>query len=227
MAVSSNQKMPKTGFSSANESESRKILDDLCRFSYWGHVMKIVQDNLLERLSDGQKDCLRLVGQYYSSKEIARQLKISSHTVDQRLKRATALLSVSSRFDAARMLANAEGSAPTDAIPEGERAYQRLVYQPPDLSPSQKLADKNASADGNVPKADMAGAMLQEMQASYLGAPIQFSGPRSFWSVLFDGKRVNDLTVTARLLVMAVILVLCLLGFAAIVSVMEGLSRLT
>jgi DNA-binding CsgD family transcriptional regulator len=54
------------------------------------------------KLSEGQRDCLRLKGQSLSSKEIARILKIYPHTVDERLKRAKALLEMTSRLGAAR-----------------------------------------------------------------------------------------------------------------------------
>ncbi len=72
-------------------------------------------------LSEGQRDCLRLVLEQHSSKGIARVLKISPHTVDRRLKVAMKTLGASTRFEAARMLANAEPG------------YQSLVYQAPDL----------------------------------------------------------------------------------------------
>ena len=40
------------------------------------------------RLSRGQLDCLLLVDQHLSSKEIAAELHISPHTVDQRIRGA-------------------------------------------------------------------------------------------------------------------------------------------
>ena len=46
------------------------------------------------RLSAGQLDCLRLVDQHLSSKEIAAELKISPHTVDQRIRGALHILGV-------------------------------------------------------------------------------------------------------------------------------------
>lgn len=56
----------------------------------------------LSKLTDRQIDCLRLVGQGMSSKEIAAALGISHHTVDLHLKRAIRTLGVASRRDAAR-----------------------------------------------------------------------------------------------------------------------------
>ncbi|MDQ3074226.1 MAG: LuxR C-terminal-related transcriptional regulator [Pseudomonadota bacterium] len=40
------------------------------------------------RLSKGQRQCLALVDQHLSSKEIALKLGISSHTVDQRVRQS-------------------------------------------------------------------------------------------------------------------------------------------
>src|SRR3982751_818712 len=71
------------------------------------------------RLTRGQLDCLRLVDQLLSSKEIAAELKISPHTVDQRIRQALAILGVERRAQAARIVAQVKGP------------YQRLIHQPP------------------------------------------------------------------------------------------------
>lgn len=60
------------------------------------------------RLSEGQKDCLRLVLAHMTSKEIARHLGISSHTVDQRLRFAIRTMGARTRMQAALMLSEAE-----------------------------------------------------------------------------------------------------------------------
>ena len=57
------------------------------------------------RLSAGQLDCLRLVDQHLSSKEIASELDISPHTVDQRIRQALQILGVERRTQAARLVA--------------------------------------------------------------------------------------------------------------------------
>jgi DNA-binding CsgD family transcriptional regulator len=89
-----------------------------------------VKDLRMERinlLTAGQRDCLRLVGEYLSSKEIARILDISPHTVDQRLKRATALLEVPTRFEAARLYKN--HCSPTEGLDQDDPLYDPVVYQ--------------------------------------------------------------------------------------------------
>ncbi len=77
--------------------------------------------DLVSQLSDGQRDCLRLVYAHMTSKDIARALNVSPHTVDMRLRTAMKTLGVASRIDAARALVDAEG-------------YQPLIYQAPEIA---------------------------------------------------------------------------------------------
>jgi DNA-binding CsgD family transcriptional regulator len=74
-------------------------------------------------LPEHQKICLRKVLEHKSSKEIAIELGISPHTVDQRLKSAMQALGVGTRVAAARLLAEHEATS-----------YQPLVYQSPDIA---------------------------------------------------------------------------------------------
>jgi DNA-binding CsgD family transcriptional regulator len=62
----------------------------------------------VNRLTDRQKDCLRLVAHGYTSKEIGRQLELSPSTVDNHILAATQLLGAMSRAEAGRILASAE-----------------------------------------------------------------------------------------------------------------------
>jgi DNA-binding CsgD family transcriptional regulator len=66
------------------------------------------------KISERQKECLRLVHNSYSSKEIGRKLGISHETVDQHVARAMKVLGASSRGDAARMLIASESAYPQE-----------------------------------------------------------------------------------------------------------------
>src|SRR5688572_25598825 len=68
------------------------------------------------QLTEKQRECLRLVLRNHSSKEIARELGIGVHAVDQRLKSAMKTLGVSSRAEAARLLAAHEGGHRVEPI---------------------------------------------------------------------------------------------------------------
>ncbi len=95
----------------------------------------------ISKLTDKQKACLRLVAQGYNTKHIARQLDVSAHSVDQRIRNALRILGVDDRFSAARLLAQAEAD-PT---------YQRLIYQPEDLQTSADVDIVELPATEAVP----------------------------------------------------------------------------
>ena len=99
----------------------------------------------LAKLSRGQLDCLLLVDQHLSSKEIAAELNISPHTVDQRIRFALQTLGVERRTQAARIVARYQ------------EPYQRLIHQPPHIEP-QPSADHQAEAISiQIRHADRAG----------------------------------------------------------------------
>lgn len=59
------------------------------------------QSEAVTRLSEKQRECLALVLQHLTSKQIAKRLGISHHTVNQRLDSARRTLGVATRLDAA------------------------------------------------------------------------------------------------------------------------------
>jgi len=97
------------------------------------------------RLTQGQLDCLRLVDQHLSSKEIAVRLAISPHTVDQRIRQALAVLGVERRAQAARIVAQYGGP------------YQRLIHQSPYIPGAANSADSDAAVGNQIRHADRAG----------------------------------------------------------------------
>ncbi|MBC6980169.1 helix-turn-helix transcriptional regulator [Caulobacter sp. 17J80-11] len=70
----------------------------------------------IERLTPRERECLRLVAQHLRSKEIARRLNISQHTVDAHLNEARRRLGAATRREAALMLLLAEGGSPLPAL---------------------------------------------------------------------------------------------------------------
>jgi DNA-binding CsgD family transcriptional regulator len=97
------------------------------------------------RLSGGQLDCLLLVDQLLSSKEIAAELKISPHTVDQRIRQALATLGVERRAQAARIVGRHKGP------------YQRLIHQPPYIVGDLQPGHPDAAVSYQIRHADRAG----------------------------------------------------------------------
>jgi DNA-binding CsgD family transcriptional regulator len=166
------------------------------------------------RLSDGQRECLRLVGRLQTSKAIAAKLGISPHSVDDRIRRALQTLGVQGRAEAAQLVLEFGADSP-----------QRLIHQSSRLAPDVGSFDKEASLDGATPFSDGVRNELAEGQAAYFapGLQIETSERWSFWEGLLAE---HDLPVWGRL---AVILGVALAGVvlaALLVSLAEGLSRL-
>jgi len=97
------------------------------------------------RLSAGQLDCLLLVDQHLNSKEIAAELKISPHTVDQRIRQALAILGVERRAQAARI------------VTQVKEPYQRLIHQTPYIPGNPQPGHPEAAVSNQIRHADRAG----------------------------------------------------------------------
>jgi DNA-binding CsgD family transcriptional regulator len=100
-------------------------------------------------LTEAERDCLRLVFQHMTSKDIARQLGVSPHTVDMRLRQAIRKLEVTNRIEAARALVHTEillGIAQPVADNATGDAYQELIYQASEIADDAKSATIGAPA---------------------------------------------------------------------------------
>ena len=176
----------------------------------------------IDRLTEPQKDCLRLVASLRSSKEIARILDISPHTVDQRLKRAQSILGASSRAEAARMFAKHEQLHAT----EYPALYDDLVYQSSGLPRYRYARDERASSGEWNPPEVRGQNELHDEQAFFSHETFQSAPSSSFLSVLFEARRENNLSIPVRAGLILLIMIVGLLAFALLVNLAEGLSRL-
>ena len=162
----------------------------------------------LSKLSEGQRRCLRLVLAHMSSKDIARDLGISSHTVDQRLKIAMKTLGASSRVEAAQRHA------------ELEQHYQPLVYQSPDIAGTGAPRRMSASADAPGALADA----VAEQRAVY---QVEEPPHRAFQApVPIKGRSPGDLGALQRIGWIVGIMLAIALIFGMFVAGLEALSRL-
>lgn len=66
----------------------------------------MADETVIDQLTPGQIDCLLLVHQHLTSKEIAPRLGISRHTVDQRIRLALRTLGCKRRAHAAQLVAS-------------------------------------------------------------------------------------------------------------------------
>lgn len=114
---------------------------------------------LFARLTEGQRECLRRVLRHQTSKDIARELGISPHTVDQRLRIAAKTLRVASRVEAARLLALHEQCGPD--------AYQPSVYQTSHIAAQPASAFVPDVAAGHLPGGQENIGLARERQLAY------------------------------------------------------------
>ena len=166
----------------------------------------------LERLSSGQLDCLRLVDQHLSSKEIANELHISPHTVDQRIRQALQILGVERRTQAARLVAQHSGP------------YQRLIHQSPYIEAPGEPRHPQAAVSHQIRHADRAGEVgeagfLTEQRPASLRSSLQppfatRSNPR------------NEMNVGQRLFWIAMIAIGTAFSAGMYLAGLESLARL-
>ncbi len=165
----------------------------------------------LKRLTAPQRECLRLVAELKSSKEIAIELGLSSHAIDARLKRTLATLGVSTRQEAARLYLDSQS-----------RTYQPLVCPSSDVFDAALLGDEGASPEKLI---------SDDRPIGVLHAPAFAGGQHSpVWSIALpfrtNERPVNELSWSARLAWMSLILVATVFAVTLLISTVEGLSRL-
>ncbi len=166
----------------------------------------------VSRLTSGQLDCLRLVDEHLSSKEIALELGISSHTVDQRIRIALQTLGVERRAHAARLVSRELGP------------YQRLIHQSPDIPADADPGQFDGAVGFQIRHADRAGKAggsgfntEQKPGFNWSSLPLPFatrSHPR------------NEMSVGIRLLWIFLIAMGALFSAGMYLAGLESLSRM-
>ena len=164
------------------------------------------------RLTAGQLDCLRLVDQHLSSKEIATELSISPHTVDQRIRQAIHILGVSRRQQAARM------------VSRYAEPYQRLIHQSPHIDAGISSGHPNAAVSQQIRHADRAG----EVGGSGF---LTEQRPETFWPSLQPPFATrshprNEMSVGQRLFWIAMIAIGAAFSAGMYLAGLESLARL-
>ncbi|MEY4160195.1 MAG: hypothetical protein RLZZ136_816 [Pseudomonadota bacterium] len=146
---------------------------------------------VLNRLTAKQCECLELVLNHKTSKQIAQILNISPHTVNQRLDSARRILDVATRLDAAILYARLKGipesfvsESESDALFAGISSdriaglSQRIVHEP-FLLPETSAQPLSQGQPANDPVLHLAEAQPHEMlppwEQSALLRP--FAGP--------------------------------------------------
>ena len=149
-------------------------------------------------LSVGQLEVLRLVNRHLNSKEIAAQLGISPHTVDQRVRGAIQRLKVARRLEAARLVAAYDEEVASAAGAVAEPApYQRLIHQPSHIDAAPAEDQTDVAVSFQIRHADRTGGdgadRLETEQRTISSRPLLFPlstphQPRNHWGV---GQRLT------------------------------------
>ena len=164
------------------------------------------------KLTPGQLDCLLLVDQHLSSKEIAAELKISPHTVDQRIRQALATLGVERRTQAARIVAHVRGP------------YQRLIHQSPYISDEDQTSQPGAAVSTQIRHAGRAGEIGE---AGFLTEqrPVSFRSSLQPPFATRSNPR-NEMSVGQRLFWIAAIAIGSAFSAGMYLAGLESLARL-
>ncbi|MEK7343182.1 MAG: helix-turn-helix transcriptional regulator [Pseudomonadota bacterium] len=153
----------------------------------------------LPALSEGEKQCLRLVAQGFNSKEIARQLQVSEHTVDQRVRTSLRKFGVPSRKEAARLFVSGYQQPPQFDT------YQPLIHQSERLASGPPAAATLAQPDR--PDGDRKqGTLLRRLLA--FGPPL--------------GGSTNELSADGRILAMIRASILTGVGLVTLLLLISG-----
>ena len=113
---------------------------------------------MIERLTERERDALRLYNDLNSAKAVAQQLKVSHHTVYQRLGSAKDKLGVPSYMAAARQLVEAERVADPEffayeqfgVVPDRNSASPSLVSELPWPFPTPGRPENDLSFGGKL-----------------------------------------------------------------------------
>jgi DNA-binding CsgD family transcriptional regulator len=164
----------------------------------------------LAKLSDAQRECLRLVDMHLTSKEIAIRLGVSHHTINQRLERACKQLGVGTRKEAARLLAG------YDPIIYEPFAIAEVAVDPPVL-PDLDYRESNDAKPSDFLMFDVAHPLQNEGMVS----PFRFAPP-------FPRKRgdANALSIRQRLIWAMLIASFGIILSGLLIAALETLGRL-
>lgn len=156
---------------------------------------------VLDRLSDRQRECLRMIARGLSPKELAAELRLSVETVHAHLKAARRTLGVTSSREAARLLARHE-SVVTHGLVMGE-------LEDATLPKGQDEGRATSAADGDEVHDPWSGAVPVR--------DLSNGRPRG---------RLDDLTIVERAGLLVLALVAVTIVLAGLIATASGLQRL-
>ena len=167
-----------------------------------------MSDDRLARLTEAQREVLRLWHVRKSAKEIGRELGITHWAVNERLRSARRSLAVPTSGEAAAMLADDE---------EGQ-TYKRVVCDPPAVAPAGDPVMFSAPENRQERPLE-----VREERVPFEATPL-----RSEWRLplpRFRGER-NDLSIRMRLVWIGLVAVGLAIAVAALVLLASGVVNM-
>ena len=175
----------------------------------------------LASLTGRQRQCLVLVAQGYSSKEIATRLGNSSGRVDKHIYEARGKLGGIGRQQAARLVAAYEADRTETSLGAQKIGAQSLVL------PFPAASGQSDSSDDQV-DADIADAgLLAAQQEGYHGS-VRFPLMGNVLPFRTSGRPDNDLNSNMTLIALAIMAALALVmagSAASLLSALDALAR--
>lgn len=167
---------------------------------------------LVAQLSEGQLEVLLMVAGHMNSKEIAAELDISPHTVDQRVRQSLQILGVARRQEAARLVVQVKGPS------------QRLIHQSPYIPETSESSQSDGAVGTQIRHADRAGGSeIVGLQTEQGSARTRTSLPLPFAT---GSQPRNEMGVGFRLLWIVLIAIGALFSAGMYLAGLESLARL-
>jgi len=160
-------------------------------------------DGALGGLTDKQRQVLDLLIQHKTSKEIARRLSISPHTVDQRIQFAKEKLGARSRSEAAVLYRRLI------------ETYEQATYGESGIAETAEALDEAGGPQGSLP--------VSSLRQRFRSRPSD--GPEADFQVVpefFDGRH-GTLVRLGSILAIALVVVLVVLGGLAMFNQLSQL----
>lgn len=163
------------------------------------------------KLTEAEREVLRLWLRRSSAKEIALELGITHWAVNERLRSARRRLGVADSSEAARLLAE------TDAAD----TYKRVVYEPDGIARPAEMAPIGSR---ERQQATAVGTAVREVQADFSVSPyVNRLGFRLPFPT--HGETRNDLSTSARLAWIGGAAIGIIIAVGTLVTIAEGASR--
>ncbi len=159
----------------------------------------------VETLTHRERECLRLVASGYSSKQIAPLLSLQPKRVDKVIDAANRKLGVSSRMEAARLVAESEN--------RGVNVIPGVTFPLPNTPPAPSIPPWDEQTRQPLTLREERSAFNAAGETTQLGLPRRRSGGTS-----------NDLTTWQRVIWIAILSSLALLGVGVLTRGLSSLS---